>query len=585
MKETVIENENYKRELFFHIIENKQINIAFQPIISLRDGSVYGYEALCRGPLNTDMQNPGMLFEFAEKYNMIWDLEQLCRSKAFEAAFVLKKDMKLFVNVNPNIMDDIKFKQGFTKEYLELFPINPDNIIFEITEREAIRNISLFVQTVQNYKDQNYKIAIDDAGAGYSGLNLISDIRPHYIKLDMNLIRGVNINNTKQSLVKSLCEFAALTNTLLIAEGIETEGELVKLIELGIHYGQGYFIQRPDFSVYSIRDNVLKIIKDANDKKNHIYGSRITDIYISNICRNSATVNPNILISQLNEIINNNFELPGFCITENNKILGVITRNQINKYLSGLYGYHLYANKPVKDILSTDFMKVDYKTPIDIVAKIAMQREIEKVYDFIAVTKEDEYYGIVTVKDLLEKTIQIEIVNAKHLNPLSELPGNLLIEKQLEYCIATYEKYCILYLDIDNFKAYNDTYGFERGDYVIKTITQILKRNIPKTDFIGHIGGDDFIAIMKQNGIAELCTNIIQDFDKSIQKFYNQDDLHKGFIVAKNRHGVEESFPLLSITIVGVSNENFKNIFDLTEQAAKMKKICKQKQGSNFLLI
>lgn len=91
----MIENENYKTELFFHIIEKKQINIVFQPIISLRDGAVHGYEALCRGPQNTDMQSPGMLFEFAEKYNMIWDLEQLCRSKAFEAAFVINKDKEI----------------------------------------------------------------------------------------------------------------------------------------------------------------------------------------------------------------------------------------------------------------------------------------------------------------------------------------------------------------------------------------------------------------------------------------------------------------------------------------------------------
>jgi diguanylate cyclase (GGDEF)-like protein len=585
LTETEIEKEINLEELFFRIIANKEIKIVFQPIISLRDGAVYGYESLCRGPVNTNMQSPIVLFEFAEKHNKLWELELLCRTKALEAAYSMNKDVKLFINVNPNIMDDIKFKQGFTKEHLEMFSINPDNIIFEITEREAIKNISLFVQTVQNYKDQNYMIAIDDAGAGYSGLNLISDIRPHFIKLDMNLVRDVDKNNTKQSLLKSLCEFATLTNTLLIAEGIETERELVKLIELGIHYGQGYFIQRPNSSIIPIQGQILKIINEANDKKNHIYGSRITDIYINNICSNSATVNPNILVSQINEMINNNFGLPGFCVTENDRILGVITRNQLNKYLSAPYGYHLYANKPVKDILNTDFMKVDYKTPIDIVAKIAMQREIDKVYDFIAVTKDDKYFGVVTVKDLLEKTIQIEIVNAKHLNPLSELPGNMLIEKQLEYCIATCEKYCVLYLDIDNFKAYNDVYGFERGDYVIKIITQILKRNIPKTDFIGHIGGDDFLAIMNNNGAKELCINIIHDFDKAVHKFYNQADLNRGYIVAKNRHGVEESFPLLSITIVGVSNENFKNIYDLTEYAAKTKKICKQKWGSNYLIL
>ena len=117
----------------------------------------------------------------------------------------------------------LKFRQGFTKEYLDKFSIDPKNIIFEINEKAAVKNVMEFRKTVNNYKEQNYKIAIDDAGAGYSGLNMISDIHPHFLKLDMNLIRDIDKDHMKQALVKSMVEFSKMSNTYLIAEGIETE--------------------------------------------------------------------------------------------------------------------------------------------------------------------------------------------------------------------------------------------------------------------------------------------------------------------------------------------------------------------------
>ena len=130
-----------------------------------------------------------------------------------------------------------------------------------------------------------------------------------------------------------------------------------------------------------------------------------------------------------------NSTLSGICIAEDEYLLGVVTRSELYKCLSGRYGFALYANKTIDKIIRKDFLQVDYHESINTVAKKAMNREFEHLYDFITVTHVGKYYGIVTVKDLLEKTIQVEVNNAKHINPLSELPGNVLIEKKLEACI------------------------------------------------------------------------------------------------------------------------------------------------------
>ncbi len=566
------------------IVSGQEIQTVFQPIISLRDGMLFGYEALSRGPEGTSMHGPEMLFRYAGKYDMLWELELLCRTKALTAAFEKGMRGRLFLNVNPNVMNDKKFEKGFTREYLKKFSIDPQNVIFEINERAAINNIDEFKKIVKNYKDQDYKIAIDDAGAGYSGLNMISDIHPHFLKLDMNLTRGIDHDFMKQALVKSMVEFSKLSNTLLIAEGIETERELAKLIEVGVQYGQGFFIQRPAPAPVPIKTEIKELIHELNKKKNHLFGDRISDIYISNLCSSLLTLSPQILISQVYAMMKADANIPGFCIAEDGIVTGVITRDQLNAHLSSQYGYSLYYKKPVRELMSHDFMCVDVETPIDLVAKTAMQRPVDRLYDFITVTREERYFGIVTVRDLLVKTIEIEVVNAKHLNPLTELPGNLMIEKRLEKCLKLKRPQHILYIDIDNFKPYNDVYGFEKGDMVLRTVTAILKKNIPSDQFIGHIGGDDFIAVLEDNQTEDICNKILKQFDDSAINYYSQEDVMQGYILSKNRHGVEESFPLMSISIAGLCNRNLENIFELSEKASLLKKKCKQRAGSVYIM-
>ncbi|OJU15420.1 MAG: diguanylate cyclase [Clostridiales bacterium 43-6] len=568
------------------IIENKAITTVFQPIISLKDGTIYGYEALSRGPAGSSMHNPEMMFQTAREHGCLWDLELVCRTCALESAYQSKNDLKLFLNVNTNIIHDEKFMSGFTKEYIRQFDIDAENIIFEITEKNAIEDMYGFKKTIEHYKNQSYKIAIDDAGAGYSGLNLITDIKPHYIKLDMKLIRDIDKDGIKYSLVKSLYEFSKLANIHLIAEGIETYDELSSLIHIGIHYGQGFFIQPPHGQIKPISEEVINGIVELNSKKYSLYGSHISNLYIGNLANQTKTVNPRVLSDIVYDMFLHNDSLSGICITENDKVLGVITKQDIFSKMSGLYGFNLYQRKPIFSLMQAEFLTVDYKTPIDVVSRLAMSRAEDKLYDFITVTKNEKFYGIVTVKNLLEKTIELEVINAKHQNPLSGLPGNLIIEQYLTNYLSSCEELCALYFDIDNFKSYNDVYGFENGDNIIKLLSNTIQCHIDSDAFIGHIGGDDFIAIIKQESIESICSDIICEFDTEIRKYYNQYDLAKGYITAKNRHGQPENFPIISLSIAAITKAH-SEITDMNEfsvHVGEMKRKCKQIPGSVFLL-
>ena len=229
-------------EILDRILEGGYIKPVYQPIVSLTDGHIFGYEALSRISEDDLKMNIEQMFRTADKMDRAWELETLCRTKALEGAIDLDANKKLFLNVNPNIIHDDGFRNGFTKSRLDAYGLDFHNVIFEVTERVSIVDNDAFLSSINHYKNQNYGIAIDDVGAGYSGLNTLSDVRPNLIKLDINLIRNVDKDETKQLLCKAMADFGQSAGIKLIAEGIETEEELETLIKLNLKRSAVYEI-------------------------------------------------------------------------------------------------------------------------------------------------------------------------------------------------------------------------------------------------------------------------------------------------------------------------------------------------------
>ena len=197
----------------------------------------------------------------------------------------------------------------------------------------------------------------------------------------------------------------------------------------------------------------------------------------------------------------------------------------------------------------------------------------------------DEEYFYITVKNMID----FVTIN-RRISPLTGLPGNVQIQAEMKKRILNKEEFAILYFDLDNFKAYNDVYGFSNGDEVIKFTAKIIVNNIhdiPTGDnFVGHIGGDDIVAIIERYDYESLCKKIISEFDETIPTFYNEEDVERGFVEVANRRGIIEQFPIISISIgvVEVDKNRYRSTLEIGEVSAQVKHRAKSVLGSNYVI-
>lgn len=234
-----------RKNMLREIIAEERVRTLVHPILDLETLVPMGYEALSRGPADSEFERPDKLFRIAYDTDLVLKLERLCRKKALEAGRALPDGRKLFLNIEPEAVGDPELREIMTTSLLANVNLSPDRIVLEITERTAIADFAAFRSTLEYLRALGFSIAVDDAGAGYGSLQCLAEVRPEWLKIDISLVRGIDSDEIRSQLVTSLVSFADSIGVDLIAEGIETLAELAKLRELGVRYGQGFLFTVP----------------------------------------------------------------------------------------------------------------------------------------------------------------------------------------------------------------------------------------------------------------------------------------------------------------------------------------------------
>jgi EAL domain-containing protein (putative c-di-GMP-specific phosphodiesterase class I) len=236
--------ENKQREDLIEIIHNRRIWTAFQPIVEIQARKVMGHEALARGPRGTDLEPPMSLFATAARHGLLEELERSCRCQTFQDWDVFGGVGRLFINTVPATVRDPSFMGHGIIDALGP-NLSPRLVTLEITERQVIENLNLYREAMHTFIEMGFSFAIDDLGAGYSGLETLVNLGASYLKIDMGLVRDVHQKRISQQVVRAIADMGTAVGATVIAEGIQTPEEAEALLGLGVRFGQGYLFGRP----------------------------------------------------------------------------------------------------------------------------------------------------------------------------------------------------------------------------------------------------------------------------------------------------------------------------------------------------
>ena len=576
------------------LIEKQALNSHFQPIFSARTGRVYGYEALARVmPGKTSAHTPDNiadLFEGARREGVLPSLDMVCRENAFRCASAVglgERDCYLFVNVCPETLMHPIHQSKLMDRFTEELNLSKDKVIFEITEETAVKDYDLFCRALAFYRDQGYKIAIDDFGVGYGGLKMLAMVEPDFVKIDRHFVSHINRAIVRLNLVDSIATACHRLGIQVIAEGIESDEDLQVVLDLGIEYLQGFHLGRPapELLADDSRIEVLSRVKPL--------GARFDEAsLIGEIVHPQPALPPSTPMTNVRATFLDHPEVMSLPVVEGERVLGMLHRKKFfETQLQGHHGFGqaLSAYKTAADLIKdVPFSSADAGDTLEDVAQKTQSRSVEARYDDICVTGNGKYRGTVAISALLNAMTQRSLNLARSCNPLSGLPGNEIIQREIERRVAQNIHFDACYIDIDNFKPFNDHYGFERGDNVIKTVARLLEAIISEvvpgdSAFAGHIGGDDFLALLRPQDSLTVANLLIARFQSRLPEFHGQEDFERGCYNSINRKDEAECFDNLSLSIGIVSTEihRLSSYAALSSLASEVKHAAKTQKGSS----
>ncbi|WP_410499259.1 phosphodiesterase [Chitinibacter sp. S2-10] len=565
-------------EQVLQIIQTRQLSALFQPIATLKEGRAYGFEGLIRGPAGHELHSPIQLFQAAERCGLLAELDIACR-KAIIRAFVNSGlPGKLFLNVCPSSLTLPGFRSGATLEYLKSVDLEPQRIVIELTETQAIHDYKLLAEAIRHYRQMGFKIALDDLGEGFSGLRLWSELKPDFVKIDKYFIQGIHLDAQKRQFVRSLQHIALGTHTKVIAEGIETTDELEVISRMGIHFAQGYLFARPQ----ARPDPQISVPQLERENLSHLQQSMALSLLQPLPAASSKDSH-----NKLWQRFQSQPDLRAIAVIDNDLPIGLVKRNAILELLARPYGRELFGERSCVLHMDTQPLIIESNTSLTELARLMTSCEHHQLDDGFIITEQGRYLGMGTGRELIRAMTELQLAAARHANPLTGLPGNVPIQQTMSRLLAEQLDFVVVYADLDHFKPYNDVYGYARGDELLQLLGQLLQEYCdPKVDFIGHIGGDDFILLLRSNDWQSRCEQLLETFRLRIRDFFTPEAIQNTGYEAPNRQGKLQSHPLVSLSlgaarVVAREHASHHEVASLASHAKSMAK----RQPGNALFI
>lgn len=558
----------------------------FQPILDFRLRAILGYESLIRGPENSFLRSPDRLFPAAARCGLALELEHACRDAGLRAFAAQRLTGRLFLNVTPTGLLDPRLMNGHTRELLGELGLAANRIVLEVTENEKISDLPGIHEALLHYRGRGFQIAIDDLGEGFANLRMWSELRPEFVKIDKHFVHGIADDRIKFHFVRAMQDLAEIGNASLVAEGIERAEDFVCIRDMGIACGQGYFIARPEcLPMRQLAENTML----ALDQPTSYLSPLVSGPGKLPTARTLLKPIEPIPFHATNDTVIARFEqdpsLDVLPVVQGTQPVGMINRHSMIDRFARPFRRELFGRKSCDLFMDHAPLVVDQHATIQELAMMLSLAPKHYLFDGFIVTEEGRYLGVGSSHDLMARITEMQISAARYANPLSQLPGNVPINEHVDRMLSEGRPFVAVYIDIDDFKPFNDTFGYRRGDDVIQLLARLIcDASDERCDFVGHIGGDDFFVVFRSQDWELRCWQLIASFAEAISNLLSVDERLRGGYMAENRRG-ELSFqplPALSIGAVRVAAGECESHREVSAAASAAKKQAKKRvKGPN----
>jgi diguanylate cyclase (GGDEF)-like protein len=575
-------------ELLDSYLSPSGLRTLFQPILDLRHGRVYGYEALTRGPANTVAELPAALFELARADGRGAELELLAVRYAVERFASLGLDGKLFVNFSPAVLAERREDPEILLALLRRHGMTPRQLVIELTENGAMSDTSPAWSELLRCRALGFGAAIDDLGEGFASLRLWSELRPEYVKLDKHFVQGVHRDPIKLQMARAIQQIAHVAGATVIAEGIEQDLDFQTVRDLGIRHGQGYLIGRPIANAApGAAVETWKRLSGGPLAAFPVPGRSVNRVTARHLMTEIAPVAPDTD----NDVVYARFEadadLQIIPVVENGVPRGIINRTTMIDRFARPYRREHDGRNPCASLMNPEPLIVNGNISLQELGYLVADGGKRALLDGFMVVDGGRYAGVGSARELIREMTEIQIAAGRYTSPLTLLPGNVPIAEHIERLLSRGCRFAACYCDMDNFKPFNDVFGYQQGDEAIQLTARVLAQAADaQLDFVGHAGGDDFVVVLQSPDWEARCADILRRFELRAASLFTRADRRRGGFVAEDRLGRRRMFPLLSLSIGAVPVEpgTFASHSEVAAAAGEAKRLAKRESGNSLFI-
>jgi len=579
------------------LISRGGLSAVFQPVVGFEDDAIYGYEGLIRGPVRTSLETACVLFSRASAEGCALELEHAAARICIEAFAELACEGKLLLNFSAQALEQIATNLDDWLSLLSESRIDPTRIVLELTEQSVIQDIGSFLPVIATLRATGAQLALDDYGTANASMSLWVRLRPDLVKIDRFFIHRIASDTLKFEAVKSMQYFAKASGTRFIAEGVENEADLIVVRDMGISYVQGFYFGRPDAKPPRfIADEARQAMRtDSNgvfpETSNTLGGASPSGGMASEKMLVHAPALPHHATNNnVLEFFNRFTNLHAVAVVRNDKPIGLISRRSFMDRYAQPYHRELFGKRVCLQFADTLPMIVEKSMTIEQMVALLTSGDQRYLVDGFVITDNGKYAGLGTGEKLVRAVTEVRIEAARYANPLTSLPGNILISSHIARLLSNDAGFYACYVDLNHFKPFNDQYGYWQGDEVLKFAARVLADACDrKRDFLGHVGGDDFLILFQSVDWRERVLRAIHLFNEGAQRFYAPDDRYAGGIRGEDRRGNPTFFSLVTMAIgcVHVESEGGPTLYS-SEEIASVAAVAKRRakgHPTGFVLI